>query len=256
MKNIFNRILLSGLILSVPLLVFGDKPLIIKKSSPVLSKKNQAADAESEKKALGSILVSVLNQVSTARMDFDIDFSSTSKTVNGKKTSSLSLKLLDLSAVIAFKDHFAYQFGDEKKIDPQVQKVIPRIVFKTKEMTVVSRAAIAQKGSLKIRFCQSYSVNNDVCNTFNDERLLEVSVESKNFSMLEIKLKEINVDFDQKVKDGKFSFKGTCTAFKSAIDTASATPFMKPVDCAFAGEYDPNAGDKFSYSLKFKSKNP
>jgi hypothetical protein len=162
--------------------------------------------------------------------------------VGEESKTSIDFKYLDISAIIKFKDQLFYKFVDEAKTNPQMKKVIPGVHFSTKEMFVVSKVKNDTNGNMKltVRFCQNYSQNNDFCNTLEDKKLLDISVNSVNFGMFDMRIKDITINFDPKqLADGKFKFDGFCTAWKSGydLDTPDKT-VMKPAICQFSGAYD------------------
>jgi hypothetical protein len=266
MTRIFGKLILTSLILSTPLMVSAAKKDSSKANTAAVDRdaaakaKLEAAklQEEAQKPAINAALVVILNQITMAKVtDFNIELGSKTIKVDGVEKSVVNLKYLDISALIKFKDELQFQFVEEKKTEQQLRKVVPSIRFTTKDMYVVAAAKIEKKGTMKVRFCQSYTFNNDSCNTFNDEKLLEVNLSSPNFQMFTLKLKEINIEFDQQISDDKFSFKGTCIAWKTGSDPLNPDKtIMKPADCSFSGQYDGSKVVKFDYDFKFVSKKP
>mgnify|MGYP006077405119 CR=1 FL=1 len=256
MKNAFSKLLIAGLIASTPVLTLAtDGTPVVKKSAK--SKTSNKAKEDAQDAASKSALITILNQIVLARFDFDIDvdFKTTQKGEESK--TDIEFKYLDISALIKFKDQIQYSFVDEEKTNPQVRKVIPDVRFSTKEMFVVSKIKTGAAGKMKltVRFCQNYSFNNDVCNTLDDKKLLDISVNSINFGSFDMRIKDITVDFDQKLADGKFAYKGSCTAWKSGfdMDTPDKT-VLKPAICEFSGTYNSKAVNKFVGNFKLRSK--
>lgn len=260
MKNLFSKMVIAGFILFSPLIgLAADGIPTVKKPAPKASDKKStpAAKEEAEKPATNAALLAILNQITMAKLDFDIDLSMKVTEKNGESATAIDFKYLDISMLIKFKDQLLYNFVDEEKTAPQLKKVIPAVSFTTKDMFVVSKVKSGEKGKMKftIRFCQSYSLNNDYCNTFEDKKLLDISVKSPNFGMFDMRIKDINVDFEQKLADGKFSFNGNCTAWKSGFDIETPDKtIMKPAVCEFAGVYDSKAAVKFDGNFKLRTK--
>lgn len=260
MKIVFSKLLIAGLIASVPLMsIAADGSPAVKKSAPQSDKAKVEAKNEAQDAASNSALIAVLNQIVLARLDFDIDLGMKVIQKKGEEESktAVEFKYLDISAMIKFKDQLLYSFVDEAKTNPQVKKVTPAIRFSTKEMYVVSKVKTDTAGKMKltVRFCQNYSLSNDFCNTLDDKKLLDISVNSTNFGMFDMRIKDINVDFEPNLADGKFTFKGNCTAWKSAFDIETPDKsVMKPATCEFSGAFDSKAEVKFDGNFKLRSK--
>lgn len=257
MNTLMSKTILLTALISLASLAAEKSSSLKTNQKTELSAQTNAAAIAAEKSAVNRIIEAVLNQVQFARIDFDISFSSTTKVVNGKETSEFALKFLEVPALIKFKDQVTYRFVEENKANPQLKEIIPYIVFSTKEMTVIAKASIAAKGNFTVRFCQSYSINNDYCNTFDDQKLLHVSVKNSSFgSIFDLYLKDITLNFDPRLKDGKTKFSGWCTALKNAFDATTVTPSLKPALCEFSGEYDSSRKQKFNFDFTFKTKTP
>jgi hypothetical protein len=259
MKNVFSKLFIAGLIASAPLVSRAADGTPVVKPTAKIDKTKVEAKNDAQDAASNSALIAILNQIVLARLDFDIDLGVKVIQKKGEEESktAIEFKYLDISAMIKFKDQLLYSFVDEAKTNPQVKNVIPAIRFSTKEMYVVSKVKTDTGGKMKltVRFCQSYSLNNDFCNTLDDKKLLDISVNSKNFGMFDMRIKDINVDFDPKLADGKFTFKGNCTAWKSAFDIETPDKtVMKPATCEFSGAFDSKAEVKFDGSFKLRSK--
>ncbi|OYZ20096.1 MAG: hypothetical protein B7Y39_11260 [Bdellovibrio sp. 28-41-41] len=260
MKNVFSKLLIAGLIVSTPLvsLAVDGTPAVKKQPSKTptdqkLDSKNQTA----EDAATNSALIAILNQVVLAKLSFDVDLNFKVTQKGDESKTTIDFKYLDISTMVKFKDQLLYSFVDEANTAAQVKNVIPAISFSTKEMYVVAKvkSGTTEKMKLTVRFCQNYSLNNNFCNTFDDSKLLDISVNSKNFGMFNMRIKDINVDFDQKLADGKFAFKGNCTAWKSAFEEKTPEKsVMKPAICEFSGTYDANLTVKFDGNFKLRSK--
>jgi hypothetical protein len=259
MKNVFFILLIAGFVASGPLAsIAADGTPAIKKSTTNSDKTKAVAKEDAQDSASNAALIAILNQIVLARIDFDIDVNfKTTQKKNEESKTKIDFKYLDISAMIKFKDQLLYSFVDEAKTNPQVKKVIPEILFSTKEMYVVSKVKTDAAGKMKltVRFCQNYSSNNDFCNTLEDKKLLDISVNSTNFGMFDMRIKDINIDFVPNLADGKFTFKGNCTAWKSAFDiyTPDKT-VMKPAICEFSGAYDSKADVKVDGNFKLRSK--
>lgn len=256
MKNIFSKMIIAGLILVSPLTgLAADGAPAVKKVSTKADKAKEKEDAQ--KPAANAALVAILNQITLAKLDFDTDLSVKILQKNDKSSTEIDFKYLDISMLVKFKDQLLYTFVDEEKTAAQVKKVVPAVSFTTKDMYVVSKVKAIEKGKMRfsVRFCQSYSQNNDYCNTLEDKKLLDISVKSTNFGMFDMRIKDINIDFEQKLAEGKFSFVGTCTAWKSGFDIETPDKtIMKPAVCEFSGVYDSKAVVKFDGNFKLKTK--
>jgi hypothetical protein len=253
MKKMFNTLLATSFLFST--IVMSHASAL--PTGPTAGASQKEKKDATEKSAMEAILQSVLNQLVAARLDFNLEVSGGTEKINGEKKSTFNLNYLDFSALAQFKDGFVHEFVDDAKVDPQFKKVVPRVKFGIDNLQVIAKGVIQEKGSILVRFCQDYSLQNDKCNTFDDTKLLKVTVESGNFAkMLEVKLKDIKIEFEQKLAAGKLKFKGTCTAFKSGFDALNAASVMKPVDCSFDGVYDANSSKMFSYGFKFRNKVP
>lgn len=250
MKNAFSKLLVAAFVTAAPAISHAVESVLVGKKPAVVKD-------EPQEPAVNAAMIAILNQIVLAKLDFDLDVSFKITQKDGESKSAIDFKYLDISAMVKFKDQILYSFVDGKKTNAQLRKIIPEIKFTTKDMFVVSKIRSAVNGKVKIsvRFCQSYSVNNDLCNTFDDKKLLDISVNSTNFGMFDMRIKDINLDFDQKIADGKFSFSGTCTAWKSGFDLETPDKnVMNPAICEFSGVYDSNAAVKFEGNFKLKSK--
>ena len=262
MKSLFSKMVIAGFILSSSLAVLATDgtPAVKKtsiKNSDEKAKATAKAKEEAETPATNAALVAILNQITLAKLDFDIDLSMKVTEKNGESATSIDFKYLDISMLVKFKDQLLYNFVDEEKTAAQLKKVIPAVSFTTKDMYVVSKVRSGDKGKMKftVRFCQSYSQNNDFCNTLDDKKLLDISVKSPNFGMFDMRIKDINVDFEQKLADGKFSFSGSCTAWKRGFDIETPDKtVMKPATCEVGGGEDSKAAVKFDGNFKLRSK--
>lgn len=264
MKKLSLNLMVASFIFSFPLatLATNGTPKIKKAAASINNKAKDAATTkdkkeETEKKATNAALLEILNQLALAKLDFDVDLSMKVTEKDGESTTDIDFKYLNLSMLVKFKDKLLYSFVEEEKVDNQLKKIVPSITFSTDDMFVVSKVQSAKKGKMKltVRFCQSYSSNNDFCNTHSDSKLLDVSVKSPNFGMFDMRIKEINVNFEPKLADGKVSFSGSCTAWKSAFDMETPDKtLMKPATCQFDGVYDSKATIKFDGNFKLRSK--
>ncbi len=256
MKNAISNLLVTSLLVSFSYsAVAADKIRVVK--PPDKTKAQIAAEKDAaEKPAINGALMSILNQIVAAKLDANFRISSKNKMVNGEEKSVLDIKYLNVSALVKLKDEILIQFIDPAKANPQVKKIVPAVYFTTKDMTVIARMKIEEKGSLNVRFCQSYSVNNDVCNTFDDQKLLGVSLKSPTFGMLDIRIKDITGTFDKNILDGKIKFNIKCTVFKTVFDdsTAKMTNMKKVDDCSASGTFDSSKPNPFEYDINFVDK--
>lgn len=263
MKNSFSKLIFAAFIASSPLFSSAAEgiPTVRKSKTKAEATKKTPITAEAKEEgqqpATNAALVAILNQIVLAKLDFDLNLNfKVTQDKDGTSKSAIDFKYLDISAIVKFKDQILYSFINEKT-NEQLKKVIPEIKFNTKDMYVVSKVKTGTDGKMKlsVRFCQSYSINNDFCNTLDDKKLLELSVNSINFGMFDMRIKDIHLDFEQKLSDGKFSFSGSCTAWKSGFDIQTPDKtIMKPATCEFSGVYDSKAAVKFDGNFKLKSK--
>ncbi len=255
MKTVFANILAISMISATTVLAVEKVPAVKTTLTAQQPARPKQTEAEKENSVAIRILDAVLNQIEFARVDFDISISSKSKVVDGKEVSDFAIKLLEVNALTKFKNQVAYHFVEQNKINPNLKEVAPYIVFLTNQMVVVGKASIGNQGKLTLRFCQSYSVNNDFCNTFEDKTLLRVAVKNTSFgAFFELQLKDITLDFEPRLKNGKSKFSGNCTAFKNAFDAVAVTPVLKPAQCVFSGDYDSSRKQKFNFDFTFKTK--
>lgn len=257
MKQFFQVLLLTSLVASTSFsLPTGEKPsgasstrtmripkVEIKKSADVTT------DAQpGEKPAINATLVAILNQIVGVYVTADFRYSS-----RGEKNTGFSY--LRVKAAAKFDGDIKIELADEAKTNPQVRNVIPSVQLKTKDMLVVFNLDIKENGQFRVRFCQSYTVGNDICNTFDGKKLLDISLASKTFRMQEIRIEEFSGTFDTKEIDGKLGFKGVCSVYKPIFDPKTvANPIFKKVDdCSFSGDYKKGRTQPFEYDFNFVS---
>lgn len=261
MVKLFKPILFTSIALSFPLLLMaadGNKQ-VIKTKAPPKTEIVKTADPNSEESLLSSVVASLLSQIIAAPVELNIDVSSSRRIVDGVEKTVPDIKLIEALGAVIFKDDVVVNPIQNGKPPSQVKKVIPVVRITTKNLLVIYSLRLQEKGKMRVRFCQSYTRGNDVCNTADDTKLLEININSPNFEIADLKFKEFNVDFDQQLANGKFSLKGSCLAYASSINyTDLSKPTMKAKDCSFHGTYDANAsGDKITaYGFKFVTKTP
>ncbi len=257
MKSLMRAFLAPGLVLFTALSGSATPESLKLAKSTALSKTEiLKSKDEAEKPAINGALMAILNQIVAAKVDINFKISSKGKKVDGVDKSVLAIKYLDFAFLAAFNDEILIKFVDDKTTNPQIAKVVPSVRFTTKGMQVIAKMNIDKGGTFSVRFCQSYSLQNDYCDTQDHTKILGVSLKSPSFGMLDIRIEEFKGQFDDTIADGKIGFKGTCTVFKDTFSPTSATvTHLKKVDdCSFGGTYDSSRPVPFEYDFNFVSK--
>lgn len=236
MTNVLRNILAFTLVVSSVSFSALAKPA--PKGKPAAVAKDPATEKKEDAKKINPALQLILNQIVSARMTAGVKFAVKERVVDGKKVTTYDIQKLNITAVVPFQEGFKYEFTPDKKSDNPIKDFIPHILFKSKDVTMVVKADIKEKGTLSIKFCDSISVKAGYCDPTADKKMLEGLLKATSFNeMFRLQFKEIIITFDKNIGGSKFSFSGTCEAYKSGIDS-KVNPEMQKVECEFGGDFD------------------
>ncbi|MCB0370586.1 MAG: hypothetical protein KDD45_14460 [Bdellovibrionales bacterium] len=253
--TIFQKVLGASLILMS--FSAGAEPLRVDLSQKIDKTKQEDPSPQQ----MSAILEKILNNIKSVALDFEFDITFSSRKNADKKESYLDIEKLNLNSIIQFKDDLVFEMTQDPIEDGQLKKIVPKISLNTKNMFMVGQVNVAKKSQFDVRFCNNYTIGNDYCDTADDTKILDVSINNQAFNeIIELKFKKIILNFEQldkAVKAGQFlnyNISGSCESYKKAFDIATAEEKMVPVECSFLGSYSTDPSKGFKINFKYKNK--
>lgn len=237
MKSVIARTLGTSL-LSLSVLAADAPPRISQSPTPALP----AAAEEQKQDLMGELLTAVLNNITQAQVDFQIEGQ-----VEDKK--GFQLNLLQLDGKVQFQSDVIQDvnLGDPKTMDHNIKPLVPKIKLALKGLFFSFEVEQKQQMTAKVRFYSGFDKNKQA---WIQKPLLASVSNQLNSSLLAVVLHSIDMTKkDDPTNPDRSLIEGSCKSEKQMMDLATGRNVMKPVKCEFSGFLE--KGNKYKVNFKY-----